>query len=101
MDNITVNTEIANTDSFDGLGMFADLVSQLGTSTKTNDKLRALLNYFETAEDKDKVWVIISFCTCTQQSHQLGEHAKSVHRLFRAICYCFYTISHHFCIINK
>ena len=61
MDNITVNTEIANTDSFDGLGMFADLVSQLGTSTKTNDKLRALLNYFETAEDKDKVWVIALF----------------------------------------
>lgn len=40
---------------------FAALVSLLGTSTKTNDKLEALANYFTTANDKDKVWVIALF----------------------------------------
>ena len=40
---------------------FAELVMQLGTSTKTNDKLDALVNYFATANDKDKVWVIAIF----------------------------------------
>ncbi|RFM28635.1 ATP-dependent DNA ligase [Deminuibacter soli] len=40
---------------------FAALVSILGTSTKTNDKLEALSNYFSTANDADKVWVIALF----------------------------------------
>jgi DNA ligase-1 len=40
---------------------FADLVNILGTSTKTNDKLDALSEYFATANDKDKVWVIAIF----------------------------------------
>jgi DNA ligase 1 len=40
---------------------FADLVSKLGTSTKTNDKLNALVDYFAVANDKDKVWVIAIF----------------------------------------
>jgi DNA ligase-1 len=40
---------------------FAELVNILGTSTKTNDKLDALSNYFATASDKDKVWVIAIF----------------------------------------
>jgi DNA ligase-1 len=40
---------------------FAELVSTLGTSTKTNDKLNALSEYFATAHDKDKVWVIAIF----------------------------------------
>jgi DNA ligase-1 len=40
---------------------FADLVSMLGTSTKTNDKLNALSDYFASANDKDKVWVIALF----------------------------------------
>lgn len=40
---------------------FAALVNILGTSTKTNDKLEALSNYFSTADDKDKVWVIALF----------------------------------------
>src|SRR6266446_4909733 len=40
---------------------FADLVTTLGTSTKTNEKLEALSNYFATANDKDKVWVIALF----------------------------------------
>jgi len=40
---------------------FADLVIKLGTSTKTNEKLDALSEYFSTANDKDKVWVIAIF----------------------------------------
>jgi len=44
-----------------GMGSFSDLVKILGTSTKTNDKLEALSNYFATASDKDKVWVIALF----------------------------------------
>jgi DNA ligase-1 len=44
-----------------GLEFFSELVKVLGTSTKTTDKLKALTNYFATAEDKDKVWVIAVF----------------------------------------
>src|SRR5436189_1679707 len=40
---------------------FAALVNTLGTSTKTNDKLNALSEYFLSATDKDKVWVIALF----------------------------------------
>ena len=40
---------------------FAELVYVLGTSTKTNDKLKALQNYFAVAADKDKIWVIAIF----------------------------------------
>src|SRR5437773_2422684 len=41
--------------------LFAELVTTLGTSTKTNEKLDALSEYFATANDKDKVWVIAIF----------------------------------------
>src|SRR6187455_1738202 len=41
--------------------LFAALVTKLGTSTKTNDKLDALVEYFAAAHDKDKVWVIAIF----------------------------------------
>ena len=60
---IDTTDAIANSQApiLDGLGRFADLVTLLGTSTKTNDKLRVLVNYFETAADKDKVWVIALF----------------------------------------
>lgn len=44
-----------------GFGGFAELVKVLGTSTKTNDKLEALVKYFASAEDRDKVWVIALF----------------------------------------
>jgi DNA ligase-1 len=44
-----------------GLAMFAALVTQISSSTKTNDKLEALAEYFTLAEDKDKVWVIAIF----------------------------------------
>lgn len=40
---------------------FAALVQTLGTSTKTNEKLDALANYFAAANDKDKLWVIALF----------------------------------------
>src|SRR3954462_15240789 len=40
---------------------FAQLLFTLGTSTKTNDKLEALSDYFAHADAKDKVWVIALF----------------------------------------
>lgn len=44
-----------------GLELFAELVTELNSSTKTNDKLDALSGYFFTAPNKDKVWVIAIF----------------------------------------
>lgn len=40
---------------------FSSLINILGTSTKTNDKLDALVDYFSTANDRDKIWVIALF----------------------------------------
>ena len=40
---------------------FAQLITKLGTSTKTNEKLEAISHYFATATDADKVWVIALF----------------------------------------
>lgn len=40
---------------------FAKLIQQLELSNKTNDKIAALVNYFNYADDKDKVWVIALF----------------------------------------
>lgn len=45
-----------NTDSFNdengsrGLAAFAELVTRIGSSTRTNDKLDALVDYFSTAD---------------------------------------------------
>ncbi|MFL5810641.1 MAG: ATP-dependent DNA ligase [Flavisolibacter sp.] len=44
-----------------GMAKFADLITELNSSTKTNDKLSALSEYFLTTDDKDKVWVIAIF----------------------------------------
>ena len=44
-----------------GLSIFAELVFKLGSTTKTNDKLDALVDYFSKADGKDKVWVIAIF----------------------------------------
>jgi DNA ligase-1 len=44
-----------------GMRLFAELVVRLGTSTKTNDKLEALTDYFGSAGDRDKVWIIALF----------------------------------------
>ncbi|MFD2581826.1 ATP-dependent DNA ligase [Pedobacter vanadiisoli] len=40
---------------------FAKLIQQLELSNKTNDKIEALVDYFNYADDKDKVWVIALF----------------------------------------
>jgi len=40
---------------------FAALVYTIGTSTKTNEKLQALQDYFAAAPEKDMVWVIAVF----------------------------------------
>lgn len=40
---------------------FSNLVNKLGTSTKTNEKLQALTDYFSVADERDKVWVIAIF----------------------------------------
>jgi len=53
--------DMESSSSPSGVGGFADLVKVLGTSTKTTDKLAALVQYFSTADDKDKVWVIALF----------------------------------------
>ena len=55
---ITEESMVAQTR---GLAMFAALVVKVSGSTKTNDKLEALVEYFILAEDKDKVWVIAIF----------------------------------------
>lgn len=44
-----------------GFQGFAELVMTIGTTTKTNAKLAALVDYFSVADDKDKVWVIAIF----------------------------------------
>jgi DNA ligase 1 len=44
-----------------GMKMFAALAHELGTHTKTNEKLDALVRYFSTAPGKDKVWMIALF----------------------------------------
>jgi DNA ligase 1 len=44
-----------------GMRLFATLVHELGTHTKTNEKLEALVKYFSSASDKDKVWMIALF----------------------------------------
>lgn len=44
-----------------GLEIFARLVTEIRTSTKTNDKIQSLVDYFALAPDEDKVWVIAIF----------------------------------------
>jgi DNA ligase 1 len=41
--------------------VFANLVSSLGQTTKTNDKLSLLKDYFSNAPDEDKVWTVALF----------------------------------------
>jgi len=51
----------ANIENKNGLQLFAGLVNEISCSTKTNDKLQSLVNYFAVAPDADKVWVIAIF----------------------------------------
>jgi DNA ligase-1 len=53
--------EIADIQKNNGLQLFAELVTELSSSTKTNDKLQSLVDYFATGPDEDKVWVIALF----------------------------------------
>jgi DNA ligase-1 len=53
--------EIAHIEKNNGLQLFAELVNELSSSTKTNDKLQSLVDYFATGPDEDKVWVIALF----------------------------------------
>jgi DNA ligase-1 len=53
--------EIVDIQKNNGLQLFAELVTELSSSTKTNDKLQSLVDYFAIAPDEDKVWVIALF----------------------------------------
>lgn len=53
--------EVAGIFQPSGIRLFADLVYYLGTHTKTNDKLEAIVRYFREADDRDKVWMIAMF----------------------------------------
>ncbi|HSV10502.1 MAG TPA: ATP-dependent DNA ligase [Hanamia sp.] len=55
------NPAIEKSNKISGLQMFAELVAELSSSTKTNDKLQSLVDYFAKAPDADKVWVIAIF----------------------------------------
>ena len=48
-------------EAVSGMSLFADLITELSSSTKTNDKLDSLASYFATAPEKDRVWVIALF----------------------------------------
>ena len=65
-----------------GIRLFAELFVLLGTSTKTNDKLDALTEYFTVADDKDKVWVIALFSgrkpKRTVNATQLAEWSREI-----------------------
>lgn len=60
MNEETIHTG-GNKPTKSGIRLFADLVHKLGTRTKTNDKLAALLEYLSVADEKDKVWMIALF----------------------------------------
>jgi DNA ligase 1 len=59
--SINHDTNYIHSSAPAGMKLFAQLVKVLGTSTKTTDKLEALVHYFSNADDKDKVWVIALF----------------------------------------
>ena len=61
MNEVKINYEESIASQNGGLAMFAALVIQISSSTKTNDKLESLAEYFTLADDKDKVWVIAIF----------------------------------------
>ncbi|HXR84516.1 MAG TPA: ATP-dependent DNA ligase [Hanamia sp.] len=53
--------KIENKTEKSGMQIFAELITELSSSTKTNDKLQSLVDYFAIAPDADKVWVIALF----------------------------------------
>ena len=58
---LSVISEKPDVQNTSGLKLFAEMVSEISTSTKTNDKLQSLINYFGTAPGADKVWIIAIF----------------------------------------
>lgn len=44
-----------------GFLLFAELIKLLGAETKTNDKIRSLIHYFQQAPEPDKIWLIALF----------------------------------------
>lgn len=63
-EKVNINHPVLLTEKHDGisgLALFAQLVTELSSSTKTNDKLQSLVDYFAIAPDADKVWVIAMF----------------------------------------
>lgn len=44
-----------------GFSAFAQLIRSLGIATKTNDKLKSLVHYFQHASDQDKIWLVALF----------------------------------------
>src|SRR4028119_1476816 len=59
--NLTDTSPLLQLADKKGMELFADLVSEISSSTKTNDKLDSLVNYFASAPGKDRVWVIALF----------------------------------------
>lgn len=41
--------------------LFAQLIQDISSTTKTNDKLEALVRYFQSAPDADKLWMLALF----------------------------------------
>jgi DNA ligase 1 len=60
-DNQNTDGHVTTAARLSGLVLFARLITELNSSTKTNDKLQSLVDYFATAPDPDKVWVIAIF----------------------------------------
>ena len=61
MNELTQIQKAGQEEKAGGMRLFAELVYHLGTHTKTNDKLDALIQYFSVANGKDKVWMIALF----------------------------------------
>jgi DNA ligase-1 len=59
-DTVSISLPLSLSEK-EGMELFADLVAEISATTKTNDKLDALVNYFAVAPEKDKVWVIALF----------------------------------------
>ena len=58
---ITREDEVSGLMNSSGLELFSNLVTELSSSTKTNEKIQSLVDYFAIAPDADKVWVIAIF----------------------------------------
>ncbi|HTI11944.1 MAG TPA: ATP-dependent DNA ligase [Puia sp.] len=82
LNDTTTITSLAGIPDKGGMRLFAELFVQLGTSTKTNDKLEALTDYFAGSDDRDKVWVIALFSgrkpKRTVNATQLAEWSREI-----------------------